>query len=305
MAGKAFHAFSPSPGTLFHLQRIGQPDIPYYSVPNVSPGVRISYYIGQPAGKAVEFIIKNTRGEIIAVRHAPAHAGLNEFAWNLRYDGPTELDFEQSAYTPEQRRVPYGPLVSPGNYGIDVIYGGTRQHLDAVVRPDPRLNIPASQVDAYIRYGLELRDQVTALDQMLNQIVADRDSIARLVSAGGSQSGVRQARELDAQLRAVEERVYNPDIQHDAGEDMLHALFRTHGKLTRLAEVVSFSYYLPPDASMLGAMKTVGQELDSALHDYNQLVSTRIPALNRLLESAGIAPVKGVSQIKIGTGTRA
>lgn len=302
IAGKAFYAFSPSSGTLFHLQRIGEPDIPYYSVPNVSPGVRIAYYIGQPAGGAVKFVIKNAMGQTVAVRHGPAHAGLNEFAWNLRYDGPTELDFERPAYTPEERRVPYGPLVSPGNYSVDVVYGGMQQHLDAVVRPDPRLSIPASQVDAYIRYGLELRDQVTALDQMLNQIVADRDSIAKLVSAGGSKSGVRQARKIDAQLRAVEERVYNPDIQHDVGEDMLHALFRTHGKLTRLAEVVSFSYYLPPDASMLGAMKTVGQELDSALNDYNHLVSTQIPALNRMLDSAGIAPVKGVSQIKIGAG---
>lgn len=304
ISGKAFYAFSPAPGTLFHLQRIGLPDIPYYSVPNVPSGVRVSYYIQQPAGRAVKFVIKNAMGETVAVRHGPAQAGLNEFAWNLRYDGPTELDFEQPAYTPGKRRVPYGPLVSPGKYSIDVVYGGTEQHLDAVVRPDPRLSIPAGQMRTYTRYALELRGEVTALDRMLNAIVAERNDIARLDSAGGNNDGVRQARRVDAQLRGLEEQIFNPQIQHEAGEDMLHALFRTHGKLTRLFSVVSFSYYNVPDPSMLQAMQTVRGELDAALLEYNHLAATGIPGLNRALERAGMQPVGAMSEIKIDSGAR-
>lgn len=300
IAGKAFYAFSPAPGTLFHQERAGMPDVPYYSVPNVSPGVRIAYYIGQRAGRAVKFIIKNAAGETVAVQHGPAHEGLNEFAWNLRYDGPTELNFEQPAYKPEKKRIPYGPLVSPGNYSIDVVYGGAEQHLNALVRPDPRLSIPASQMRTYTRYALELRGQVSALDQMLNQIVAERKSIAGLLTASGHNDALRQARSVDTQLRRLEEQVYNPAIQHNAGEDMLHALFRTHGKLTRLFSVASFGYYQPPDASMLAAMKTVGQELDHALNQYDHIVSAEMPGLNHALQSAGMQPLNGVSQIKIG-----
>ena len=302
ISGEAFHAFSPAPGTLFHLQRIGLPDIPYYSVPNVPAGVRVSYYIEQPTARTVEFVIRNALGETVAVRHGPAHAGLNEFAWNLRYDGPTELDFEQPAYTPERKRIPYGPLVSPGNYGIDVVYGGATQHLNAVVRPDPRLHIAASQMRTYTRYALELRSEVTALDRMLNQIVAERNGIARLVSAGGNGASVRQARSLDAQLHSLEEQVYDPEIQHDAGEDMLHALFRTHGKLTRLFYVVSFSYYELPDPSMLQAMHVIRQQLDAALRGYNHLAATDIPALNRALAGAGMQPVGGLPEIRIDAG---
>jgi hypothetical protein len=227
---------------------------------------------------------------------------LNEFAWDLRYDGPTEIDFEQPAYTPERRRMRNGPLVAPGNYSIDVSYGGAEQHLNAVVRPDPRLNIPASQIRTYIRYALAWQREVTALDRMLNQIVAARRSIAGLLSAGGNDEGVRQARSVDAQLRNIEEQVFNPAIQHDAGEDMLHALFRTHGKLTRLAAVASFSYYEPPDPSMLQAHSIVRKELDAALLKYNHLVSTEIPGLNQALQSVGKKPVGGMSVIKIDTG---
>jgi hypothetical protein len=193
--------------------------------------------------------------------------------------------------------------VSPGNYGIDVVYGGAEQHLSAVVRPDPRLRIPGSQVRTYIRYALELRGQVTALDQMLNQIVAERKSIAGLLAAGGNNDALRQARSVDAQLQRVEEQVYNPAIQYDAGEDMLHALFRTYGKLTRLFSVASFGYYQPPDASMLAAMKTVGGELDRALDQYNHIVAAEMPGLNHALQSAGMQPLNGVAQIKIGVET--
>jgi len=296
ISGKTFYAFSPSPGTLFHTTRTYMPDVPYYSVPNVPTGVRIAYYIQQPTARAVKFIIKDATGETIAVRHGPAKAGLNEFAWDLRYNGPTGLNFEPPAYTPERRRMRNGPLVSPGDYSIDVVYGGAEQHLDAVVRPDPRLNIPASQIRAYTRYALAWQSEVTALDTMLNQIVAVRKSISGLVSAGGN--GARQARSADAQLRNIEEQVFNPAIQHNVGEDMLHAIFRTHGKLTRLAGVASFGYYVPPDSSMLQAHRIVRQELDAALLEYNHLVATEMPALESELKSAGIAPA-AVSQIRI------
>jgi hypothetical protein len=192
--------------------------------------------------------------------------------------------------------------VSPGNYSIDVVYGGAQQHLNAVVRPDPRLNVPASQIRTYTRYALAWQGEVTALDTMLNQIVAARKSIARLVSARGNDRGVRQARKVDAQLQSIEEQVFNPEIQHNVGEDMLHALFRTHGKLTRLASVASFGYYQPPDSSMLQAHQIVRRELDAALLEYNHLVATEMPALESTLKSAGIAPA-AVSQIKIAAQT--
>jgi photosystem II stability/assembly factor-like uncharacterized protein len=303
-SGRAFYAFSPAPGTLFHQQRLGLPDLPYYSVPNVPPGVRIAYYVRQPvqAGMQhrVRIVIRNGRGETVAERYDAAHPGLNEFAWNLRYDGPTGLDFERPAYTPARRRIPYGPLVLPGRYSIELSYGDTKQTLQAVVRPDPRLHVPEGQMRDYSRYALELRSEVSALDRMLNQIVVMRQRIARLEAAGRHDEADREARNLDAQLKGIEDQVFDPQIQHDAGEDMLHALFRTYGKLTRLFYVVSFSYYEVPSPAMVAAMKSVRQELDSALDRYNHFVTTAMPRLNSALRSAGIEPVEGVSEIRIG-----
>jgi hypothetical protein len=115
---------------------------------------------------------------------------------------------------------------------------------------------------------------------------------------------MRQARNVDAQLRNIEEQVFNPAIQHEVGEDMLHAIFRTHGKLTRLAQVASFGYYVPPDSSMLQAHQIVRQQLDAALLKYNHLVSTEIPKLNQALQGAGKRPLAAMSVVKIDTGAR-
>jgi photosystem II stability/assembly factor-like uncharacterized protein len=300
MSGKAFYVFSPAAGTLFHRQRLGLPDLPYYSVPNVPTGVRIDYYVRQGARhNPVKIVIKDASGDTIAEDHAPAHTGLNEFAWNLRYEGPTELDFEKPAYDPPRRRVPYGPLVLPGRYSIELTYDGMEQDVTGIVRPDPRLNISQAQMQEYLRYSLELRSEVSALDRMLNQIVSVRDELAG--HDFGSRHGRvgKEARRVSGELKAIEEEVYDTQIQHSAGEDMLHALFRTHGKLTRLFYVVSFSYYEVPSPSMVAAMKIVRQELDSALSQYNHLVSKAIPVLNRELRHAGMRPVKPVSAIDI------
>lgn len=302
IAGKQFYAFTPAPGTLFHKQRLGLPRLPYYSVPNVPTGVRMTYYI-QPGqartGSPVKILIKDASGQTIAERHGPAHAGLNEFVWNLRYDGPTALDFEKPAYNPPRRRALPGPLVLPGKYSVELAYDGIKQNLETMVRPDPRLNISDAQMREYLRSALELRNEVTALDKMLNQIVVLRHRIATLEPENGNNESAKQARSIDAQLKHIEDDVYDPQIQHNAPEDMLHALFRTYGKLTRLSEVVSFSYFEVPSPSMVAAMKVVREQLDSALSQYNQIVSTKLPGLNQSFKSAGMEPVTGISEIKI------
>jgi photosystem II stability/assembly factor-like uncharacterized protein len=302
VAGKRFYAFTPAPGTQFHKQRLVVPRLPYYSVPNVPTGVRITYDIqpGQATtGSRVKILIKDASGQTIAKRYGPAHAGLNEFAWNLRYDSPTALDFEKPAFNPPRERRLYGPLVSPGTYTIELDYNGMQQRIKGIVRPDPRLNISGDRIQKYTHGALELRNEVSALDQMLNQIISLRHRIATFESTNGKSEGAKQTRRIDAQLRNIEDNVFDPQIQHNAPEDMLHALFHTYGKLTRLFRVVSFSYYEVPSPSMLKAMKVVRQEVDSALSKYNHLVSKKIPGLNRAFKSAGMEPVQGISEIKV------
>jgi photosystem II stability/assembly factor-like uncharacterized protein len=303
-SGKSFYVFAPTPGTLFHQQNWGLPDLPYYHVPNVPTGVQITYYVQRHEGGApVEITVRNSSGETVAEGHGAAHAGLNEFTWNLRYAGPTGLNFEKPAFNPPEKRFfgAFGPLVVPGRYRLDVRYDGTEQHIDAEVRPDPRFHFSDSTMRKFDGYALELRNEVSALDQMLNQIVATRQRLAKLESAN-AQRGLRdQAARVDAQLKRIEDEAFNPQIQHNAGEDMLHALFKTHGKLQRLYFVVSFSYYQLPDSGMLRAMSTLKQQLDSELSQYNRVVSGELPRLNRSLRGAGLEPLKGVSEIRVAS----
>lgn len=302
IVGKPFYVFSPAPGTLFYTRRGDMPRLPYYSVPNVSNGVRMSYYVAPSharAGTPVDIHVANSNGQTIAVLHGPAHAGLNEVAWDLRYDGPVALDFEKPAYNPPERRMMPGPLVLPGTYNIDIAYDGTDQHIDGLVRPDRRSSVSETQMRTYLADALKLRNQVSALDEMLNQIVAARQGIAEAESNVRQSDVVQEARKVDKQLQRLQIELFNTQIQHNAPEDMLHALFRTYGKLTRLSEVVSFSYYELPSPPMVSAMQTLGQQLDSALDQYNQIVSSDMPALNRALTGAGAEPIKGVSEIKV------
>lgn len=298
-SGKRFYVFKAAPGTLFHRRHWGSPDLPYYHVPNVPTGVRVTYYLKHPeSASPVRFEVKNAAGDTIAQGRGAAHRGLNEFTWNLRYAGPTPLNFEKPIFNPPARRHfgAFGPLVVPGRYTIEVRYRGMDQSIPATVRADPRLHIAEERMREYDRDALELRNEVSALDEMVNHIVALRARLGTLQSLPGI--GARAA-VIDSRLKRIEDEAINPQIQHNVPEDNLHALFKTHGRLTRLFYVVSFSYYQLPDPGMLKAMTLVRRQLESELDEYNEVLKKEIPGLNRALQRAHRAPIMESEEIRI------
>src|SRR5205823_6312685 len=95
----------------------------------------------------------------------PAEAGMNRFAWNLRWDSPVQIP--GAFYGGEE---PQGPLVEPGVYTVKLASGGKSWTAPIDVRLDPR--VAASPADLDGAYTLA-RDVVKAEDSLhraVNQI---------------------------------------------------------------------------------------------------------------------------------------
>ena len=68
------------------------------------------------------------------VEHIPADAGLNRFAWDLRYETPTKIP--ASIYSNGR---PIGPLVLPGHYQVRLTVAGKSSTAPLEVTLDPRV----------------------------------------------------------------------------------------------------------------------------------------------------------------------
>ncbi|MDE2461611.1 MAG: hypothetical protein KGL98_10230, partial [Gammaproteobacteria bacterium] len=182
VAKQALHLFTPSEGTEFVRWSRGEGAEPSFTTPNAPDGPMIDYYLktelkATPAEKAqhhgpVKIVVTDSQGQTVATDYGPAKAGVNQFDWNMSYDAPTQLDFEPiPPFFAASGFNPSGPTVLPGTYKVAVTADGQTQTTTVTVNSDPNQNIPLDVMQADLKIGLEVRNETSAFNEMLNRIV--------------------------------------------------------------------------------------------------------------------------------------
>ena len=232
---------------------------------NPQGGVIIDYYLKQ-ADTAATLTILDSAGKTIKqytssatdARWMPASAGMNRFAWDMRYPGPRDVAPPPGLYGAE---FPRGgaPLAVPGRYVVKLTVGAQTQERTFEIRRDPRL---------------------TATDEDLR---AQFDLMTRI---GAKITGVTEAVERLRKARtAFEERKSGDSAR------MLERLLAIEGRLTRL--VGRNQVMMPPLAlnNRLGALSSEVNQGDAkptrAMHavfdELSSLVDAQIRELDDLL----------------------
>src|SRR2546427_564293 len=135
---------------------------------------------GEPGGRQrrgrVIVTVTDAKGDTVVVDSGgPGKQGVSRYVWNLRYAGPTRLAFEKPTGAEEEEnpfRQAGGPRVVPGTYAATLSAGGRTQTATVTVEPDPFLGGDPARFAAQLRSGLEWRNAVSALNEMLNRIVS-------------------------------------------------------------------------------------------------------------------------------------
>jgi DNA-binding protein YbaB len=238
----------------------------------------------------------------------------------MDYDGPTKLTFLPAQ--PQEEENPFfnrnaGPPVAPGTYKVTVTVKGQSQTQTVQVEPDPRFHVDKSVFEAQTKAGLEVRDEVSALNRSLNRMESLHAQIGALekvlqASGEGGEDAVpasyrtvlEQARVLDKKLRKLEEEVYNTEVQ-PAGEDSVHYLARFHDRLTGLMRGVAPAYDQPPNEIVLEEMATMRKELETHLQDFNSFLKTDVTAFNKMALEKGANTLFAGKIIELKGGTTA
>jgi photosystem II stability/assembly factor-like uncharacterized protein len=215
----------------------------------------------------------------------PAAAGMNRYAWNLRWEPPVKIP--GAFYTGIG---PQGPLVQPGHYTVKLTVGSQTQSQPLEVVLDPRLkSFNGDDLQKQFDLAMQVRDANTDLHSAVNQIRELRSELKglrqRLESDPGLKALVAQADALDKKITPVEEELIQVNMK--GSEANLAFPNRLNEELDSFSSSVTAGDGAPT-RQQYEVFKMLRGRLDAQLAAWKQIKSNDVPAFNELIRNSNV-----------------
>jgi len=209
-------------------------------------------------------------------------AGLNMFAWNLRY--PDASTFENMILWAGGVS---GPVALPGAYSVRMTVNGRTYTQPLVVERDPRVTATPQELREQFDFLLRIRDKTSQANDAVKTIRNVRAQLADRAAKMPADKRAAFASAADAmttRLSAVESAIYQ--VKNQSGQDPLNYPIRLNNKIAALSGVVASTNARPTSQSF-----TVFNELSGQLDRHLQAMRGTLlvlPAINASLRAAGL-----------------
>lgn len=307
-AGK-FYLFPAKPVTLFNynssipggVRGAGSLGERSYSAPNPPFGSTLTYYVKDslPKGRALSLAIFDATGKKVRDLTVNSKAGMHRATWDLRLGAPYYSPPRAGAAGGRGNGGPQGAFVLPGHYVARLTLAGRGDSVQAqtvetpvIVNPDPLISLtPAeyqalyafrvnaaeqqARVQAVVRSAEQIKDQMTEVKAALKN-VSSADSLSRQVNAVD--------REVDSILKNVRgDQGAAPRDADDKNKFEPSIQDRVNQVANEVGDVSS-----PPTQLQRETLESAMKDLARETARLNTLLSTRVPALNKALDAAGV-----------------
>ncbi len=265
--------------------------------------------------------ILDSAGTVVRRLHASGDPGIDRVSWDLRYAPPKLIHLRTTpASNPHvwdalrflgrtSRPITHwgigeaevGPLVAPGTYTVKVSVDGHTASQPLEVLASPRTPGTPAQVRSTVTTLLHIRDDITAVSSMANQIEWLRkqlQTVEAMLKQDSSRAGTLRAVEgMDGKMQAVENQLFSPALANSDQKSYLakyklylHLIWLNGEVGTGGGDVDGDPGYPPTDAS-LQVLHMLDGKLAEAEAQYHTLMKTELPGFDRTLMQADIAPL--------------
>jgi len=214
-------------------------------------------------------------------------AGLNLFAWNLRY--PDAVSFDKlimwSASTA-------GPVAPPGTYAVRLTAGGESQTQRFTVKKDPRGTATDADLLAQFNLLIAIRDKVTEANNAVRTVrnmrwqVADRTP---KLTGAPAEEFKKLAGEMVSEISKGEQEVYQ--VRNESNQDPLNYPIKLNNEIAAVASYVSQGEYRPTKQAYQ-VFDELKVELEAQLKAIKGAMDKSLPRLNEILRAAGLQELK-------------
>jgi hypothetical protein len=214
----------------------------------------------------------------------PAKAGLNRFAWNLRYEDPV-----QSPGSFYEGLPPQGPVAAPGHYTVRLTVDGKHFDQPFELKPDPRQSAEqTAQVEQQVAFELQVRDEITKLHTAVNQIRDLRTKLETLKKWVGTDAKgkpvIEAADALDKKMSVVEAELIQVKLKSSEGNlrypNMLNEEWATFSAFVDIADGA-----LTQQQQQVFHM--LSEQTDANVAKWQEMQKSDVPALNQLMHRSG------------------
>ena len=272
---------------------------------NPPNGAIVYYWLAEDAKEPVTLTFRDSAGRKITsyasdakdappARRPGTKAGLNRFVWDMKYPGPTKLDYGLAPPRPKplapDPENPPGPTVVPGSYGVDLAVGAKVQSASFAVEKDPRLGTTTADYAAQFTLHKELVASLSKLKHALNRLrrmkrqlgdVAERAVKSeralrnRAVAIGQKLSAIERIM-VDPERKSVRDVLRNPAGLNDTLFDMI--------AMTTTADAA-------PTSQTKAVSREVMDKVDGEIAKFDALVKGEIADLNTKLSKSRVDQV--------------
>ena len=269
----------------------------------------------------VKLSIVDSEGKVVHEIESEAHQGVNRKAWDLRYDKPEyialrttpddnphiweEPRFRGQDFRPithwgaEDAQV--GPIAAPGKYMAKLTVNGETYQQPLEILKDP--NSPASEqeIQSSVRLQLRVRDDITAVSDMVNRIEWMRkqldDAGHMLRSSKAKADQIKTVEDMNQKMQTVEYKLVSKALATSDDKYFISAykiyfnLIWLNGEIGTGAGDVSGGAAFGPTDSEVAMLESIEKDLAAARMDYQTLMDKDVPAFNQWLGQQGMTPL--------------
>jgi photosystem II stability/assembly factor-like uncharacterized protein len=276
-----FYLFDIRPASIFnHVSHKGNLGHKFFTAPNPSFGVIITYYLKEKLKEKVKIIILNPSGKKIRELTGPSEQGINRINWNLRYELPTEEKEERRRFF----RTPRAPFVLPGEYQIKLIVNGKEMNKTVKVELDPMYEINFEEYKIWHDDLLKLSRffiEISRLNKKIDKIELQIEDIKKKLKK------IPETEELIRKIDEFKEKISKVKNILIGGKDFRTMRRSIRGRIMMLYFYIS-GYIAPPTPPQKEQIKKVSEKAKQLINKINSLIETEIPKLNKMLKDNNI-----------------
>jgi photosystem II stability/assembly factor-like uncharacterized protein len=223
----------------------------------------------------------------------PKEAGLNRFAWNMRYPDAARVEDDPTWESAEATLA--GPVCAPGHYRVRLQVASERHEAAFEIRKDPRVSATQADLDAQFDLRLRIRDKLSEVHEAINTIRALRAQVEgwekRAEGSGGAARLRRAATALKAKTASVEEELIQ--VKAKSRQDTLNYPAKLNLKIGGLAMSVGSADFAPTKA-MQDVFADLSRRADAQLAKWRQIAKSDVAAFDKLVRGSGVPAVTAV-----------
>ncbi|MFL5505020.1 MAG: VPS10 domain-containing protein [Gemmatimonadaceae bacterium] len=216
----------------------------------------------------------------------PNKAGLNTFAWNLRYSDASV--FENMILWAGNVA---GPVVLPGTYTVRLNVNGRSYTQPVTIVKDPRSKATDADLREQFDFLMRIRDKTSQANDAVKTIrnvkaqLADR---TKRMPAANRDAFSRAAETLTSALSAVEGEIYQ--VRNQSSQDPLNYPIKLNNKIAALAGVVG-STDAKPTSQSYTVFNDLSGQLDRQLAIMRDALAGNLTRINSALRAASLPPI--------------